>query len=178
MDSYFEKNDLTIRKIMSKLGNPRSRKHKKNKFTSDEDDKLLNLVELCGVKTWNLIGKMMGGRTARQCRERYKYYLQPRIMNARWSDVEDDLLVKKYEELGPHWAKIAQSFSCRSNINVRNRYRVLERKNARLNKRKAKTENSSSESESSREEEYTDTELMNSSKIILSIPMPISMMMC
>lgn len=150
------------------------KKQKKNKFGIDEDNKLISLVELVGVKTWKLIGSMMEGRTARQCRERYKYYLQPRLLNDDWCDEEDNLLLNKFEEFGPNWAKISQFFICRTNISVRNRYRVLERKMVREQKIKKLHIEASPDFESYNIAVDANILFGNQSKLIINFPSPIS----
>jgi hypothetical protein len=49
----------------------------------------------------------MAGRTVRQCRERWKYYLEPSINKLEWTPQEDQLLMEKHHDLGPRWAQIA-----------------------------------------------------------------------
>jgi hypothetical protein len=53
--------------------------HKKRKFSSDEDRKLLILVEKIGTMNWEEIARSFPDRTRRQLRERYKFYLDPTI---------------------------------------------------------------------------------------------------
>ena len=45
---------------------------KKEKWTKEEDNKLINLVQVYGVHSWTKIAKEFGNRTDVQCRYRYK----------------------------------------------------------------------------------------------------------
>lgn len=42
----------------------------RNKFTPEEDQKLRELVDKHGNRSWNLVSKLMGTRNPRQCLER------------------------------------------------------------------------------------------------------------
>ncbi len=49
----------------------------KSKFTPEEDARLQELVAQFGSDNWTVIAQNMDGRTPRQCRERWTYYLTP-----------------------------------------------------------------------------------------------------
>lgn len=99
----------------------------KRKFSPDEDEHLQQLVNQYGFKEWKTIAQNMLGRTARQCRERWRYYLHPSLKSQPWTPEEDDLLIQKYVQLGPHWAKIAKHFKHRTDISLKNRFRKIQR---------------------------------------------------
>ena len=80
---------------------PNSRK----KFSSEEDKRLKELVELHGAKNWDKIAELMPGRTGRQCRDRYRNYLIP-----------------GFKEFGPQWAKMTPFFHGRSANSLKNRW--------------------------------------------------------
>lgn len=116
----------------------------RNKFTQEEDEKLRYLVNTIGTKNWKLISDQMPGRNQRQCSDRWKKYLSPNIVNGPWSEEEDELLMIKYEELGPCWKKIAAFFPTRSDINIKSRWHLKERRIRKENlkmKRKVFNEN-------------------------------------
>ena len=100
-------------------------------FTEEEDQKLKELVEKMGTSDWHKISKQMNGRTVRQCRERYRHYLSPDVQNKEWTEEEDNLLREKYAELGPKWVEINGFFKNRTDINIKNRWVVLLRKESR-----------------------------------------------
>lgn len=45
--------------------------------------------------------------------------------NEPWTKEEDDLLEQKFNEMGPHWAKMAAFFPGRTDVNLKNRWSSL-----------------------------------------------------
>ncbi|MDR0632810.1 MAG: hypothetical protein LBF84_01585 [Holosporales bacterium] len=105
------------------------RRTPKNKFTPEEDAQLTELVEQqLGVRYWKEIAEKMDGRNARQCRERWVNYLAPGVSNGPWTPVEDAVLTERYVKLGPKWNEIALFFPRRTDIHVKNRWILLQRR--------------------------------------------------
>ena len=98
-------------------------------FTKEEDTYLKFLVSVFGTSQWEVVASMIGNRTARQCRERYKNYLSPSINNSPWTPEEDVVLLTKYSQLGPKWSQISTFFNGRTDVMVKNRYSTLTSKN-------------------------------------------------
>ena len=101
---------------------------KRVKFTPADDSKLKALVNRYGIKAWQTISEFMDGKTVRQCRERYYNYLQPHIVNGEWTKDDEQLLISKVEEFGHKWAKITTFFRGRSDINVKNHWKMMTRR--------------------------------------------------
>jgi hypothetical protein len=100
----------------------------RRKFTVEEDLQLRTLVEQLGAKCWDSVAQFMPGRTARQCRDRYKNYLLDSLVNTLWTPEEDAVVLERYRELGPRWVEIAKTLNGRSGNHVKNRwYRHLAR---------------------------------------------------
>jgi hypothetical protein len=92
-----------------------------SKFTAAEDARLQSLVHDWGTANWHQIAEMMGGgRTTRQCRERWQNYLRGDIINGPWTAEEEELLVEKYAEYGPIWRTIQSFFPARTDIDIKN----------------------------------------------------------
>jgi hypothetical protein len=108
--------------------------HQKHPFTSDEDARLQELVERLGDWNWPAIAQLMPGRTSRQCRERWNFYLSPTISNAPWTPEEDLLLIRLSQLVGPKWTVITKNFPKRTPNNVTNRYKQLQRRIQRLSR--------------------------------------------
>ena len=111
--------------------NTQKKKHVKNKFAPSEDQKLIDIVKKYNEIdiNWEDVAKQLNtGRNSRQCRERWSYYLSPHICKEPWTKEEDDLLLKKYKELGPKWKKLSSFFKSRTDINLKNRWNLLQRK--------------------------------------------------
>jgi hypothetical protein len=101
--------------------------HKRNLFTAKEDAHLRDLVTRFGIESWEKICASMPGRTCRQCRERWFNYLSPSVRIGPWSDGENALLLEKVCELGLRWKSLVIHFPGRTDINIRNRYRQLQK---------------------------------------------------
>jgi hypothetical protein len=72
----------------------------------------------------------MQTRNPRQCRERFKNYLDPELNREPWTEEEDSLLEEKYREFGAKWNKIGQFFLNRSDNSLRNRWMMIDRRRA------------------------------------------------
>jgi hypothetical protein len=105
----------------------------RRKFSHEEDAALKALVEKNGTGNWGLIAGYLKGRTARQCRERWRNYLAPGISTEPWSPEDDQLLSEKHKELGSQWSKIAKFFPNRTDVNVKNRWTSLDGKANKAN---------------------------------------------
>jgi hypothetical protein len=107
------------------LGRP----HPKVKFTQREDEQLKHVVGDLGSDDWETVAQQMTGRSPRQCRERWTFYLSPEIVNSVWTEDEDVRLLQKYAEVGPFWTRIAASFPSRTPISVKSRWNLIQRRN-------------------------------------------------
>jgi hypothetical protein len=94
----------------------------------NEDVLLSQAVEEFGVTDWHRIAAAVPGRNPRQCRDRWLNYLSPDVGNGPWTSEDDQLLMRRYEEFGPAWRHIATFFDHRTEINVKNRWMLLQRK--------------------------------------------------
>jgi hypothetical protein len=103
----------------------------RHKFTTHEDDRLRALVAELGEGNWAEVAARLGNRSPRQCRERFKNYLDPNLRQDAWSAAEDELLVQKFIELGSKWAEIGQFFDGRSEANIKNRWAQMTTKSPR-----------------------------------------------
>lgn len=93
---------------------------KKNKFTPQEDALIMEHVEKNGERDWCSV---VNGRTGRECRERYKNYLSPKVKKDEWTREEDILLEEKVKECGLRWDKISQFFKGRTALDLKNRWK-------------------------------------------------------
>ena len=104
----------------------------KRMFTQEEDNKIKHLVQINGEKAWKVIASEFPDRSPRQCRERWKNYLSPTVRNLPWTPEEDAKLAELFSQFGPQWAKIASLFNARTDVNVKNRWSYLKRKEKRI----------------------------------------------
>ena len=101
-------------------------KVRRNKFTPDEDQRLLELVGVYG-ESWGKISEHFLNKNVRQCRERFNNYLKPLNMN-EWTPEEDRLLLEKFEEYGFNFKKITTFFQDRTIISLKNRFSKIVKK--------------------------------------------------
>lgn len=143
-DNIYYYNYMAQSTEKNEINHPKKKPHPKNKFTPTEDQKLINIVKnydftllkqdsekksKSDIHNWVEIAKQLDtGRNARQCRDRWINYLSPLVQKNPWTDEEDKLLLQKYQEIGPKWTKIASFFDSRTDINLKNRFKLIQRK--------------------------------------------------
>ena len=98
------------------------------RFTKEEDENLVNLVEKYGESDWMQIAEMMKNRNARQCKDRWFQYLAPTVNKKPWTKEEDERLMQLVSEYGPKWLYISKFFDGRHNAHIRNRYKTIQKK--------------------------------------------------
>jgi hypothetical protein len=104
-------------------------KRSRRMFSPQDDEELAGLVRAVGDGNWvHVSQRMPPGFTPRQCRERWRNYLDPRLGREPWTEAEDARLVEEFLRLGTRWTMIAEQFPGRSGNTVRNRYFLLVRK--------------------------------------------------
>lgn len=111
----------------------------KRKFTEDEDRQIIELVNSMPRPDWRRVADALVTRSARQCRERWRSYLQPDLTAGPWTPDEDEMLKREHSNLGPKWAAIALFLPGRSEIQVKNRWLKLTRHPRRRRQRTAPT---------------------------------------
>jgi len=106
---------------------------RRNTFSAEEDEQLVQAVEEYGEENWEKVSKSMGQRSPRQCRDRWRFYLSPNANLSQWTENEDKTLMEIYYRIGNHWSAIAEYFPGRTWASVRNRCCRLERNKNRFN---------------------------------------------
>lgn len=107
--------------------------HPNNKFTPSEDEKLRSIVESNGsTMNWKAISKMMPGRNARQCKDRWEKFLSPELIVAPFTLEEDIQILKLYNEIGSKWVQISKLMKGRSDTSIKSRFQLLQRHNETL----------------------------------------------
>ncbi|KAI8575673.1 hypothetical protein K450DRAFT_156708, partial [Umbelopsis ramanniana AG] len=94
----------------------------KGPWTEEEDRLLREGVTKFPKKQWSKIADMIVGRTDDQCAKRWRESLDPNIDRSSWTEEEDGLLLRKYDEYGTQWQKIALFFPGRPGLHCRNRW--------------------------------------------------------
>lgn len=118
----------------------KTKKHPRQPFSQEEDDKLIQLVRSYNEKeiNWEEISSQMSNRNIRQCKERWDKYLNPNLSIDPWTSEEDDIITNMHLEFGPKWTLMANILGNRTDIMVRNRWNVIYRKAMKNKKKKNK----------------------------------------
>mmetsp|Transcript_23229 Transcript_23229/g.40994 ORF Transcript_23229/g.40994 Transcript_23229/m.40994 type:complete len:828 (+) Transcript_23229:960-3443(+) len=101
--------------------------YKKGTWTSEEDARLRRLIENVEKRNWGEVASLIPGRSAKQCRERWCYNLDPTINKTPWKPEEDSILMKSQLDLGNKWAKIASMLPGRTENAVKTRFKSIMR---------------------------------------------------
>lgn len=91
-------------------------------WQSQEDSKLAELVAAYGNTKWTQVCQMLPGRTAKQCRERWKNHLSPGVKKGPWSREEDLIIVMMMTRVGLSWTRIARVLDGRTDAAIANRF--------------------------------------------------------
>ncbi|XP_028417164.1 myb-like protein L [Dendronephthya gigantea] len=94
----------------------------KSKWEPEDDKKLVEAVNACGVGPWEKVSSFLDGRTGPQCMHRYIKSLDPEIKKGKWEKEEDDLLRKGVELYGFNWFKFKSLLPRRTDSQVRERW--------------------------------------------------------
>lgn len=96
----------------------------KGSWSPDEDKTMLGAVNVYGFD-WKRVAACVNGRSAKQCRDRYRLKLDPSINHGPWTQEEDDKLLSLHNEMGRCWTKIAKLLPGRTENAVKSRYSSL-----------------------------------------------------
>ena len=111
----------------------------KDRWTTDESEKLKRAVEFYGVGNWSKVQRLVPGRTDMQCRERYVNILQPTVKRTKLTDEEVEQIIAIVKRVGPKWSYIAEYFPGRTDHQVYRAYHDYLQKMDKGEKRKRKS---------------------------------------
>ena len=113
-------NKWSRRSQAAKPSPPRSYQHqqpayRKVAWSPSEDDLLREAVKTFrptaqGRQDILFSAAMVPGRSAKQCRERWRNHVDPSISREPWSEEENALLLRLYEERYGKWCDISPAF--------------------------------------------------------------------
>lgn len=107
----------------------------RRKFTPQEDENLKYLIAHFGSNNWVKIAKLMPGRNAKQCRDRFCNYLSVYHKKEPWEPEEDEILLNLLSLIGTKWVEISRRIPGRSGNDVKNRwYKHLSKNHQNLKK--------------------------------------------
>ena len=73
-------------------------------------------------KNWAAISKEMPHRTGKQIRDRFLNSLDTKFERGKFTEEEDQIIIKYYKIYGNSWAKIAKKLKTRTGDMVKNRF--------------------------------------------------------
>lgn len=97
-------------------------------WTCEQEERLVDAVETCGTREWDVVGAWVPGRSGLACREKWKR------MAGKWSLEEDlELVVATKACSEGNWKEIASKIPKRTSMQCRLRYSTIMRRAARNN---------------------------------------------
>lgn len=104
-----------------------------DKWTQEEDDKLMELVEKhgTGTKKWRQIAEELGTtKNSSKCAQHWRRVLAPNIHKGSWSAEEEEKLLQGVEKYGlTQWTLVAKAIPGRTDIQCR--YHYMRQQNSR-----------------------------------------------
>lgn len=90
-------------------------------WSHEEDTLLLNSFKQHEGKNWKSIAKLVSGRSATQCSQRWRR-IQPYKARQPWTKDEDKLILSLIDKYGSNWCLIASMIEGRTGKQVRERF--------------------------------------------------------
>ncbi|CAH0479277.1 unnamed protein product [Peronospora belbahrii] len=92
---------------------------------SFEEDSTLEQMVMQGCHSWGEVAAHIPGRTAKQCRERWRNHLDPSINKSPFTAEEDSIIQNGFEKMGNRWTQIAELLPGRTEDAVKVRWKAL-----------------------------------------------------
>lgn len=102
--------------------NAKEFKKNKQKWTSDEDNQLLEAVQKVGTKNWSEVANYIDGKSGSSCFHRYMKMLNPSIKRGKWEASEDAQLYLSVKLMGTNWVAASKLLKTRTDLQCRERY--------------------------------------------------------
>ncbi len=103
-------------------------------WKKEHDTYLRSIVSMYGVSDWNIVADCMTskfgqpGKTAKQCKDRWRSCLDTNCSKQTWSDRERYLLLVAHQKYKNRWSDVALMLKKHSSNMIKNRFYTLFRK--------------------------------------------------
>ena len=137
--SYASNEAATIPAKKTAVKKKKKRKSR-NHWTHEEDircrkavlEQLNNDPRSNAKINWKAVERKMNtGRSAKQCRERWRLKLDPLLKKTKWTEEEDQVLLEQFDIHGCKWVNISKALEGRSEHSCKSRYHSLKREEKR-----------------------------------------------
>lgn len=104
---------------------------KKGAWSPEEDEKLKSYIQNFGHWNWRELPKFAGlSRCGKSCRLRWMNYLRPEVKHGRFTEEENDLILKLHQQHGNRWSLIASKLPARTDNEIKNHWNTTLKKRA------------------------------------------------
>eukprot|EP00477_Mikrocytos_mackini_P000771 GAHX01000827.1.p1 GENE.GAHX01000827.1~~GAHX01000827.1.p1 ORF type:complete len:319 (+),score=50.58 GAHX01000827.1:373-1329(+) len=106
----------------------RTGKKGKSLWTPDEDTVLQTMIGNTTNINWKKVAFALPNRNSKQCRERWKNHVDPKINNSSLTEIEKSLILSLQSKIGNKWSIIAVKLKNRTENMVKNFYYLHKRR--------------------------------------------------